>query len=195
MGEPVYCDADRLVALVRDGDIQALDALSRCYGERMLAVGRRRCRDESQAQDAVQDAYVAAGRNLQQFRGEGSLEGWLVRMVANACTRMRRGRKNDPNRHVAVDPTLPDDDDAPDEAVARGEVMAAIGEALLALAPRDRTLVLLADAQGWTAPEIAKATELTPGAVRTRLSRARRRLRGELEPLRGLVDPTILENS
>ncbi len=188
---PLECDAQRLTALVRSGDVQALDALSRCFGERLLTVGRRRCRDEESARDAVQDAYVAAGTHLSQFRGDGSLEGWLVRMVSNACTRMRRGRKNDARLHVPVDdaPVTVSQGEAPDEAAMRGEVLQALGDALLTLEPRDRTMILLADAEGWTAPEIAAATDLSAGAVRTRLSRARRRLRAHLEPLRALVEP------
>lgn len=190
MNEGLSCDADRLVTLVRTGDVEALDALSRCFGARMLAVGRSRCRSEAEAHDAVQDAYESAGRNLDTFRGDGSLEGWLVRMVSNACSRMRRGRKNDPQRHVDVEGrTLVATEPAPDEAALNGEVLSAVGEALLALDPRDRALVLLADAEGWKAPEIAEATGMTAGGVRTRLSRARRRLRTELEPFREIVAP------
>jgi RNA polymerase sigma-70 factor (ECF subfamily) len=90
------CRPDELVARMRAGDLDVLDALSRCYGARLLQVGQRRCRDADQAQDAVQDALLSAGEHLSDFRGEGSVEGWLVRLVTNACHRMRRGQKNNP---------------------------------------------------------------------------------------------------
>ncbi len=185
MDEPrLMCDPDALAEVVRSGDIQALDALTRCYGRRLLAVGRRRCADEESAKDAVQDALTAAGEHLDQFRGDGSVEGWLVRMVSNACARMRRGQKNDPRLHVPADKApLGAAEDDPEDLMARGELMEVLGEALLSLEPRDRTLVLLADAEGWRAPEIAEATGMTPGSVRTRLSRARRRLREHLMPV------------
>src|SRR5690349_17543769 len=78
------CDPDRLTALVRNGDPAALDHITRCYGERLLAAGRRHCRTSDEAEDAVQDALVTASTQLDSFRGEGSLEGWLVRIVASA---------------------------------------------------------------------------------------------------------------
>ena len=173
------CDPSGLVELVRRGDVAALDAMTRCYGERLLAVGRRACRSEEEAEDAVQDALLAAGEHLTDFRADGSLEGWLVRMVANACSRMRRGRKNDPALHTTEAPLATRDPD-PATAAERGELALALGNALLALSPQDRTILLLAEAEDWTAPEIATALQMTPGSVRTRLSRARARLREAL---------------
>ncbi|MEZ4465959.1 MAG: sigma-70 family RNA polymerase sigma factor [bacterium] len=158
-----------------------LDRLSRCYGSHLLAVGRRWCRDGEAARDAVQDALLAAGEHLGDFRGEGSVEGWLVRMVVRACQRMRRGQKNDPTLHAPYEELeIPAQRETPADAAARGEELAALGAALLTLAPLDRTLVLLADGEGWTAPELADRVQMSPGAVRTRLSRARRALRAAM---------------
>ena len=177
------CSPQELAKLMRDGDMEALDRMSRCFGDRLLAVGRRYCGDQDRALDAVQDTMVAAGASMEKFRGDGSVEGWLVRMVVNFCHRQRRGRKNDPSWHVeAVDDALAAKSDSPEDQAARGELMMLIGDALQQLEPRDRTLLLLSDAQGWKSPEIAEALEMTPAAVRTRLSRARRRLREHLEP-------------
>lgn len=91
--DPALCDPDRLIELARAGDPEALERMTRCYGSRLIAVGRAHCRDAERARDAVQDALLAATEHLDDFRGDGSLEGWLVRMVARACYRMRRGRK------------------------------------------------------------------------------------------------------
>ena len=144
--------------------------------------GRRYCGDDDRARDAMQDALLAAGTKMTQFRGDGSVEGWLVRMVVNFCHRMRRGRKNDPAWHAeADDDTLAAAADTPEQQAARGELMIMLGDALGALDPRDRTLLLLADGEGWKAPEIAESVDMTPAAVRTRLSRARRKLRADLE--------------
>lgn len=173
-----------MIALVRAGDLGALDRMTRCYGERLLAVGRRHCRDHDQAQDAVQDTLLAAGQHLQAFRGDGSLEGWLVRMVANACHRMRRGRKNDPTLHVTAGDGEPGalwtDEDSPEESATRLELAEAIGEAMLELEPKDRLILLLAEADDWTGPQIAAELGMTPGAVRARLTRARARMRSSL---------------
>lgn len=171
-----YCDSDKLVAMMREGDMEALDRMTRCYSQRLLSVGRRYCRSEAEAEDAMQDALLSAGQHLQDFRGEGSVEGWLVRMVANACHHLRRGRKNDPHLHD-VSAVLQADNATPEDSAQAGELALALGAALLELAPHDRTIVLLAEAEGWTGPEIAERVALSPGAVRVRLSRARAKLR------------------
>ena len=167
---------------MKAGDLEALDRMTRCFGQRLLAVGRSRCRNEDDAQDAVQDTLLQAGKHLTDFRGDGSLEGWLVRMVANACHRMRRGRKNDPGLHdteaVLVDPT-----GSPEQAAAVGQLTEALGQALGELTPDERTLLLLADGEGWTGPEIAARLGIKPGAARVRLHRARAKVREQLAPL------------
>ncbi|MBN2800441.1 MAG: sigma-70 family RNA polymerase sigma factor [Deltaproteobacteria bacterium] len=179
----VLCDPHEILDLVAAGDISALDHMTRCYGDRLLSVGRRYCRHEEDAHDAVQDALLAAGRNLQSFRSDGSLEGWLVRIVTNACARQRRGRKNDPSLHTVEVELADAPDGSPEEEAWRGQVAAALGEALLVLSPVDRLILLLSDAEGWTGPQIAERVDLSHPAVRTRLSRARARLREHLRDL------------
>jgi len=183
--DPALCDPEQLAALAREGDREALARMTRCYGARLIAVGRAHCRDAEGARDAVQDALLAAAEHLDDFRGDGSLEGWLVRMVARACYRMRRGRKNDPRLHVLVDGDRDAqvDEDEPDLVAAQAELAASLDAALDQLEPVDRALILLADVDGWKGPEIAGKMDMTPGQVRTRLSRARRRLRDELAPV------------
>ncbi|MEQ1566876.1 MAG: sigma-70 family RNA polymerase sigma factor [Myxococcota bacterium] len=172
---------DAIAALVRAGDLDALDALTRTAGSRLIAVGRRYCRSDEEAHDAVQDALVSAATHLQDYRGDGSVEGWVVRMVARACGRMRRGRKNDPGLH-AVDVELPSDGD-PELDAERARMAEALGEVLLELDPVDRAVLLLAEAEGWTGPDIATHLGSTPAAVRQRLSRVRRKVRERLDPL------------
>lgn len=178
------CDPDRLTELVRSGDPDALDRITRCYGDRLLAAGRRHCRTTEEAGDAVQDALVVAATRLDSFRGEGSLEGWLVRIVASACRRMSRGRKNAATLHDA-DVELVSSFASPEAEAAAHEVGEALSDALLALGPEDRLIVLLSEVDGFDAPEIGVRTGLTAGAVRTRLTRIRQRLRAALEPLFG----------
>jgi RNA polymerase sigma factor (sigma-70 family) len=176
------CDPDKLIALMRAGEMAALDRITRCYGERLIAVGVRRCGSRELAQDAVQDAMLSVGENMQSFRGDGSLEGWLARIVANACHRMRRGKKNDSEAHKPGEHLdgVGADGPSPEAETARGELLEALGAALVDLSPVDRTIVLLADGEGWKGPEIAAAVDLTHNAVRLRLSRGRKRLREAL---------------
>lgn len=167
---------EEMIEAARRGEVAVLAEMTARYGERLAAEGRRRCRTAEEAEDAVQDALLSAGEHLAQFRGEGSLEGWLVRMVANACHRMRRGRKNDPSLHV-VDAVLASEQDSPERRAAQGELLGVLSDVLDTLAPTDRLVFLLAEGRGDKGPEIARELGLTPQAVRSRLSRARKRVR------------------
>ena len=182
------CDRDELARLAREGDLQSLDRITRCYGQRLIAVGRRVCGNDADAEDAVQSALLNAGEHLGQYRGDARLEAWLRRMVVNACHHMRRGRKNDPTWHdreaVPEDPTQD-----PEVQAARSELARALAEALGALSPKDRSLVLLADVEGWTGPELASHLGMSAGAVRSRLSRARKRLRSSIDLGPGYTGP------
>lgn len=178
----LHCDPAEISALMRAGDMAGLDQLTRCQGERLLAVGRRYCRDEQDARDAVQDALVAASTHLAEFRGDGSAEGWVARMVARACGRIRRGRRNDPSLHVRDVEEVATEEN-PELLAGRAHIAEALGAALLALPPKDRAVLLLAEAEGWTGPEIAAELGVTANAVRTRLSRARREVRDRLAGL------------
>ena len=180
------CNPERLTRLATSGDAGALDAITRCYAERLLAAGRRHCRTHDDADDAVQDALLIATENLDTFRGDGSLEGWLVRLVASACARRRRGRKNDPALHDS-EVAMTGEGESPEDTADRRAVGAILERLLLELAPDDRHLLLLAEVEDMTAPEVAERLGVSPGAVRTRLSRLRARLREALGPV---LEPT-----
>ena len=173
------CDPEALSALARAGDMEALGRVTRCYGEQLLRLGRARCRTESEAEDAVQDALIAAAEHLDSYEGRGRLEGWLMRMVVNACHRMRRGRKNDPALHDA-EAVLTSEGPGPYLEAMRREMSERFTDALESLDPLNRAIVLMAAVEGWTSPEIAEALDLSPGAVRVRLTRARKVLREQL---------------
>lgn len=175
------CDPERLVALVRRAEPGALEDLTRCYGERLLAAGKRHCRTSTEAEDAVQDTLLFAAQGLDSFRGEGSLEGFLARCVARACRRLSRGQKNDAAAHDS-DVELPSAEASPEAHAAEAELGAALTRLLLGLEPRDRAVLLLAELDGYTAAEIGERLGLSAGAVRTRLTRCRQRLREGLAP-------------
>jgi RNA polymerase sigma factor (sigma-70 family) len=178
--DPDACDPARLAELVKGGDAEALDRITRCYGARLLRAGRRHCRTPDEADDAVQDALLIARDRLGDFRGEGSVEGWLVRIVATACRRISRSHKND-----VADDDAPDTADAsasPEELAARQELLERLNAALLGLTPEERLILLLAEVEGRSGQEIASELGHSHGAVRTRLTRLRARLVRELGP-------------
>lgn len=174
------CDPERLLSLVRSGASEALDALTRCYGQKLLAAGRKHCRTDEEARDAVQDTWVIASTALSDFRGEGRLDGWLVRIVASACARLRRGQKNDPARHT--DGTELFSGATPEGLAAEQELVSRIEQALLSRDPLDRAVLLLSEVEGYSGLEIAERVGLSSGAVRTRLSRIRAELRAQFGP-------------
>jgi RNA polymerase sigma-70 factor, ECF subfamily len=161
--------------LVRAGDAQALEHITRCYSERLLEAGRRHCRTSTEAEDAVQDALVLASQHLVELRDDSRLEGWLVKVVASACRRLGRGRKNDSNLH-AEEGELGVGVADPEAEAERRELGARLERQLLALAPDDRSIVLLAELEGFSGAEIGRELGISEGAVRTRLSRLRQRL-------------------
>jgi RNA polymerase sigma-70 factor (ECF subfamily) len=168
------CSAERLMQLVREGRADALDQITRCYSERLLAAGRRHCRTTSEAEDAVQDALITAAETLPRLRNDGSLESFLVKVVASACRRIGRGQKNAAALHDSeLEPSAADD---PEEQLARRELGELLERTLLELSARDRTIVLLAELEDFSAAEIGAELGMTDGAVRTRLSRLRARL-------------------
>jgi RNA polymerase sigma-70 factor (ECF subfamily) len=175
------------MGLVRGGSSEALDHITRCYGRRLLAAGRRHCRTSEEAEDAVQDALLTASQQLSSLRQDGALEGWLVRVVASACRRLGRGHKNAATLHASDAVLLANGD--PEQDAARQELSQILEQLLLELSPQDRSLLLLSELEDFSAAEIGAELGLSAGAVRTRLSRLRARLVPELEGrLSGAVD-------
>lgn len=167
------------MGLVRQGSSEALDQITRCYSQKLLQAGRRHCRSQAEAEDAVQDALLTASGQLGSVRHDAALEGWLVQVVASACRRLGRGSKNATALHdTEHELEAPDD---PEREAARLELAAALEGVLLDLSPDDRSLVLLSELEDFSAAEIGAQLGLSAGAVRTRLSRLRDRLVPELE--------------
>lgn len=172
------CNPAELTGRVLAGDPAVMAEVAGCYLARLRGVARCACTDVTSADDAVQDAMVAALTNLPRYRGEGTLEAWLATMVVNACRARRRGRKNDPAWNLPLeDEVLPLSAAPADECVARAQLVARLEGALEALTPEDRALFLAAEHEGRTAPELAAARGVAPTAIRARLTRIRRRLR------------------
>lgn len=165
--------------LLRGGDASALDQITRCYSDRLLAAGRRHCRTSAEAEDAAQDALVTAAEHLTELRDDHRLEGWLVRVVATACRRISRGHKNSANLHD-TEPDLESGADDPEEQAAQRELARLLEQSLLALSPEDRSILLLAELSELSSSRIGAELGLTDGAVRVRLSRLRARLAAAL---------------
>jgi RNA polymerase sigma-70 factor (ECF subfamily) len=179
---------------VRAGDASASEELVRRHGGRMLAVARRFLRTEEDGADAVQDAFLSAFRSLDGFAGNSALGTWLHRIVVNACLMRLRARSR--SREVRIEDLLPTFDDTgqhtravppwEDRALARltrAETRAHVRAGIDRLPEAYREVLLLRDIEGLDTEQTAQHLGINPGAVKTRLHRARQALRTLLEPL------------
>ena len=186
-------DEASLLAGLRAGDEAAYARLVTLYGGRMLAVARRLLGNEDEARDALQEAFLAAFRNLDGFAGQARLSTWLHRIVVNAALmrmRRRRARPEEPiepllpvflaDGHQAA-PAVPWAETA-EQLLARREVGALVRRSIDQLPPTYRTVLVMRDLEELDTGEVAARLGISPNAVKIRLHRARQALRGLLDP-------------
>jgi RNA polymerase sigma-70 factor, ECF subfamily len=177
-------------------DPAALEALMRRHNSRLFRVARAILKDDAAAEDALQDAYVAAFRRQEQFRGDAELSTWLTRIVINQALMMLRKRKRErivvPFRGAGH--TMPEDrtddmlsdvpDDkaeSPSDSMLRAEVRKVIERRIDQLPVAFRTVFVMREVEEMTVQETAECLGIPPSTVRTRLFRARALLREALE--------------
>ena len=176
-------EEERLVAEAQRGSLDAFNRLVRAYERQVYNVALRVVGDVDTAEDVTQDTFLLAYRSLHQFRG-GIFRAWLLRIATNRCYDELRRRQRRPAgslEELAFEPrtqwsTLP----AAEEPHARAERLELAGllEAALRQLPDDqRVVVVLSDIQGYSYEEIAAATGVSLGTIKSRLSRGRGRLR------------------
>ena len=172
----------------------ACEALVRQHAGRMLAVARRFLRTEEDSADAVQDAFLSAFRSLDGFEGNSALGTWLHRIVVNVCLMRLRARSR--SREVRIDDLLPTFDETghhsrpvrpwENHALARltqAETRAHVRACIDRLPDPYREVLLLRDIEELDTEQTAQQLGINPGAVKTRLHRARQALRTLLEPV------------
>lgn len=182
-----------LLAGLRAGDAAAYERLVTEHGGRMLAVARRMLRQEEEARDAVQEAFVLAFRGLARFEGQSRLSTWLHRIVVNAALMKLRSRRAHPEESIEpLLPTFQQDGHAtsrysewperPDSELARAELRRTVRAAIDRLPESYRTVLLLRDIEELDTAEVAGLLGVSANAVKIRLHRARQALRELLEP-------------
>lgn len=180
-------DDETLLAGLRAGDERAFETLVRLYGARMLAVARHFVRNDEDAQDIVQSAYLNAFRSVSQFEGQCLIGTWLHRIVVNAALMKLRSRRRKPETSIEdLLPTFQDDGHhveqfsdwcAPaDELMERAETRAIVRACIDRLPDSYRDVLMLRDIEELSTEESARALSMTPTAVKVRLHRARQAL-------------------
>ncbi|WP_336099144.1 RNA polymerase sigma factor [Roseovarius sp. CH_XMU1461] len=177
-----------LVRGAREGNEAAVRELIRRLNPRLFRVARGIVSSDAEAEDVVQDAYLAAFAKLDSFRGEASFTTWITRITINgAKMERRRDRPYEAYDTVAEDNashilTFPGQGGEPVEAsIGRSQIRALAEKAVADLPPDLRVVFILRETEGLNTAETAKALHINPITVKTRLFRARRRLRTALE--------------
>ena len=183
----------KLVERLQAGENTAFEELIRTYGGRMLAVARRFMSSEDDARDVVQEAFGSAYRAIGKFEGQALVSTWLHRIVVNAALMRLRTRRRKPEQ--SIEDLLPGflenghmerpasawRSEGPD-ALERAEIRALVRDRIAELPEGHRIVLLLRDIEGLDTDETAAVLDISPGAVKTRLHRARLALRGLLQP-------------
>jgi RNA polymerase sigma-70 factor (ECF subfamily) len=182
-----------LLARAREGDLDAFADLVRLFERRIRAVLSRILDDERDVDEAAQDTFVQAWRNLDRFRGEAAPSTWLYRIAVNEALQRKRRKR------LELSPLEVDDVEQRAQGGAGRtppvDVEASDREALAFLAARVRALpdearvpLVLRDVEGWSYEDVAAVLDLSVAAVKSRIHRARLQLghdyaawRGDLE--------------
>ena len=173
-----------LILRCQQGDEAAFEALIHLHEKKIYALCRQMCRDEDDALEAAQDAFLAVWRGIGGYRADAAFSTWLYRLAANACLDiLRRRRKRDSDVSLDDEENLLNPVDPapqPEELTERDETRRAVREALLALPDDYREVLLLRETEQLSYAEIAEVTGLEVGTVKSRISRARLALRNYL---------------
>jgi RNA polymerase sigma-70 factor (ECF subfamily) len=180
-------DDRALVEALRAGHDWAYETMVRLYGGRLLAVARRFTRNEDDAHDILQSAYLSAFRALAAFEGTCQLSTWLHRIVVNAALMRLRSRRRKPEESIEdLLPSFADDGHhteqfsdwcAPaDQLLERRETRATVRACIEQLPEMYRVVLTLRDIEELSTQEVAAMLEITPNAVKVRLHRARQAL-------------------
>ena len=168
-----------LVSRAKQGDKDAFTSLVLRYGDRLYSVAYRILRDTSRAEDAVQQAFLTAWRELRRLRDDDRLEAWLYRLLVNACyAEIRHTRRWQPGLRVITDQEIgPSTDDAQVSVALRDE----LERAFRRLSGEQRAVLAMHHYLGLSGEEIARTLGLSPGTVRSRLHYARQQMRAAIE--------------
>jgi RNA polymerase sigma-70 factor (ECF subfamily) len=179
-------DEAGLIQDAMQGDLNAFNRLVLAYQDLAYTQAYRIMGEPSAADDATQEAMISAYKNIRSFRG-GSFKAWLLRIVTNSCYDELRRRKRRPttplepldseDEEVESPYWLADPSEQPDEAAERTELGQAIQDCLNGLPDEFRVVVVLVDVQGMDYQEASGMMDIPLGTIKSRLARARLRLR------------------
>ena len=190
---------DDLLAAARAGDRRALGDLLERHQARVYRFGMRMCGEPEDAKDVLQETLFAAARNLPEFRGGSSVTTWLYAIARSFCVKKRRTSKFAPQGLDSLDADgvgeVADPRRSPHDEAAGQQLEARLAEAIGALEPMYREVLVLRDVEGLPAAEVAEVLGLSVEAVKSRLHRARVAVRERIAPFLGAPEPAAAEDA
>lgn len=165
-----------------DGDVAAFEMLARRHAPLMRAYARRRVNSHAEADDVVQDALIAAWKDIAHLQDGTAAKAWLMRIVSRRAVDTGRRRKSHDN--LEDQPEAPDRLPTPEQAAVAGSARRALNTALSRLPEEQRRCWVLKEIGGQSYEEIAQTLGISAASVRGRLARARTTLMKEMEEWR-----------
>jgi RNA polymerase sigma-70 factor (ECF subfamily) len=202
MAESSSAALDRSMAMsIAAGDAAAFERMMRQDNRRLYRLARATLRDRTEAEDALQDAYICAYRSIGNFRGDASLSTWLSRLVLNECfARMRRSVRREnvlpmvsASRHAESTRMIVDNADSPDIALGRRQVRELLERKVEELPEGFRTVFVLRSVEELTVGETADSLGIPEETVRSRHFRAKNLLRESLAQELDSAEPDLFE--
>jgi len=178
-----------LVQAAKRGDVAAFEELVKRYDRNIFRIAQHITQNREDAEDVVQDAFLKAYENLEQFQGNSKFYTWLVRIAVNESLMKLRRRRS--NRTVSLDEDIETEEDTmprevadwspnPEQLYKQGELKDILRKTVQGLPASFRTVFVLRDVEGLSTEETAEALDLSIPAVKSRLLRARLQLRERL---------------
>ena len=179
-----------LIEESRKGNVDAFEELIKGYKKSAYNIALRVMRNAEDAEDASQEALIKIFKNISSFNMESTFKVWMYRIVVNTCIDFKR-RKN--VNTLSIDETIdlgsgreiqreiPDESNNPDALIERNYNTQLVNDAINMLEDDFKTIIILRDIKGFTYDEISQILSCNLGTVKSRLSRARKRLKELLE--------------
>jgi len=180
-----YMDEQKLIERIQSGDRRAFDELVLGYQNKVIHISYGMLSDYQDACDAAQEVFVKVYRSIDRFRGDSSLSTWIYRITKNVCSDFLRKRKDpylsiDEEKEEGTKLEIVDTSKSPEQIAEKNEIQRIVHEALGELDDNSRLMITMFDLEGLSYEEISAALEIPIGTVKSRLNRAREKLKKNL---------------
>ena len=196
-----HLDDSKLVSDGLQGDRDAFEILFFRYRPILYRLAQRILRNHEESEDAVQNCSLAAFCKMKTFKYEGAFRSWLARILVNEAITILRKRKRTyssersiPQERAEVADSLPDPGPNPEQILSRKQSASALMRKLSRLSSGQRAVVLLCEIYEYTTEEAGAMLQVPPGAIRSRLFRARKQLASTLPRARSVEEPRMSQS-